>query len=231
VPVGGLSGGRGADLSSGDVPLTLPALGQGQCSARYHAAVPEAAPIRKKLKRREPFNRSRFVTFSSYRRLPLLSNPRIAGLFVETLAHARAKHGFELFAWVVMPEHAHILARPREARMVPALVSIKVSLGMRVIARWRALRATILQRITLADGRARFWQPGGGFDRVVRDDAAFSRAVRYIHRNPVERGLALRAEDWRWSSVRWWMGRREGELACDPPPGRPGSWNLWKGYV
>ena len=45
----------------------------------------------------------------------------------------------------------------------------------------------------------RFWQKGGGFDRNVRDDAEFSREVRYVHHNPVERALVTRPEDWTWS--------------------------------
>ncbi|MEZ6234888.1 MAG: hypothetical protein R3B68_11915 [Phycisphaerales bacterium] len=47
----------------------------------------------------------------------------------------------------------------------------------------------------------------------------------------MERGLVERAEDWKWSSVRWWMGRREGELGCVPPPGGWEAWRDWEGYV
>ncbi len=79
-------------------------------------------------------------------------------------------------------------------------------------------------RATRQCARARFWQHGGGFDRAQRDMDEFVRTVKYIHRNPVERGLVTRPEDWRWSSLRWWMGRREGEAECDPPPGLPGMW-------
>jgi len=38
-------------------------------------------------------------------------------------------------------------------------------------------------------GKDTFLERGGGFDRNVRDLAEFTRHVRYIHRNPVERGL------------------------------------------
>jgi hypothetical protein len=81
------------------------------------------------------------------------------------------------------------------------------------------------------DGAVRFWQKGGGFDRNVRDMEEFCREVRYVHRNPVTRGLVERPEDWKWSSVRWWMGMREGEVERDPPPGDPKPWERWLGYV
>jgi len=50
-------------------------------------------PIRRRLHRREETNRVRFVTFSCYRRLPLLVNPRICGLLVELVDRARAANG------------------------------------------------------------------------------------------------------------------------------------------
>lgn len=86
-------------------------------------------------------------------------------------------------------------------------------------------------RIDYGKGSPRFWQKGGGFDRNVRDVAEFCKEVRYIHQNPVQRGLAPRPEDWEFSSVRWWMGQREAEVPCDVPPGPAEAWSNWKGYV
>lgn len=172
----------------------------------------------------------RFVTFSCQRRLPLLGNPAIRDVFVEALTTARSRHGFELFAWVVMPEHIHLLLRPHpDAHLDEALRSMKTSVAKRVVNRWRTLGAPILDQIQTSRGAPRFWQKGGGFDRNVRDQHEFCREVRYIHRNPVERGLVEQPEGWRWSSVRWWMGQRDGEVECDPPPGDARSWAMWKG--
>ena len=131
-----------------------------------------------------------------------------------------------------MPEHVHLLVRPRsDARLDDALRSLKTSIAKRVVARWRELGAPVLSQITTSTGTVRFWQKGGGFDRNVRDLPEFCREVRYIHRNPVERELVVEPQTWRWSSVRWWMGLRDGEVECDPPPGDPRSWERWKGYV
>ena len=174
----------------------------------------------------------RFVTFSCQHRRALLSDPKTCELFLGALARARADLGLEVFAWVLMPEHVHLMCRPRPSTTLKtALVSVKMSVSRRVLARWHSTGNPILADLKDTGGRARFWLQGGGFDRNVRSEAEFADEIRYIHHNPVKRGLVSKPEDWRWSSVRWWMGRRDGEFECDPPPGRPGQWDGWKGFM
>lgn len=181
--------------------------------------------------RRESLGGARFITFSCHRRLPLLNDPEACEDFLDALDRSRTTHGVQVFAWVLMPEHVHLLARPSEqASMGLVLRSVKMAVAKRAIDRWKQAGSTP-EGITDQHGSPRFWQAGGGFDRNVRDDSEFAREVNYIHRNPVERGLVAMPSEWRWSSVRWWMGERDGEFACDPPPGPPGSWDMWKGYM
>ena len=139
-------------------------------------------PRRKHLHRWEIPGDVRYVTFSCQHRLPLLGKPAIRDVFTEALATAHRKHAFELYAWVVMPEHAHLLVRPRpEARLDQALRSLKTSVAKRVVTRWRQLHAPILDKIRNRDGTVRFWLKGGGFDRNVRHEDEFCREIRYIH--------------------------------------------------
>lgn len=156
----------------------------------------------KRMQRREIPRGVHFVTFSCTGRLPLLGNPRIRDQFTARLARARTGHRFELFAWVVMPEHVHLLMRPHpEVPVSRVLHSLKFAFAKQVLDRWRELDAPVMPTLC-ADGREpRFWQRGGGFDRNVRDAAEFTKEIGYIHRNPVKRGLVERPEDWRWSSI------------------------------
>src|SRR4051812_33170679 len=59
-----------------------------------------------------------FLTFSCYGRLPLLSKDRTRQWFLESLKEARQSHKFHLWAWVIMPEHIHLLIWP-----LPVLVT------------------------------------------------------------------------------------------------------------
>jgi putative transposase len=63
-----------------------------------------------------------FITFSCYRRLPLLKSARARDLFVKELARVREELGFRLIGYVVMPEHVHLLmSEPR--RGTPSTVA------------------------------------------------------------------------------------------------------------
>ena len=116
-----------------------------------------------------------------------------------------------------MPEHIHmIIVSTQDEWPIPRiLVAIKQPVAQSVVRRWRGLDAPILDRITASDGRVRFWQAGGGFDRNVRDLDELTREIEYIHRNPVRRGLAKEPTDWAWSSARWYAGITEGQIPID----------------
>lgn len=113
--------------------------------------------------------------------------------------------GVELIAWVVMPEHVHLIVVPPSdgsADIAAYLSHLKRTHATRILERWKQLQTPILDRIRERNGRLKYWQPGGGFDRNVRDHEELLTIVDYIHSNPVKRGLVARKEQWRWSSVR-----------------------------
>src|SRR5690349_9019179 len=77
-----------------------------------------------------------FLTFSCFHRLPLLSKDRTRIWLVEAITGARSKHGFELWAWVIMPEHVHLLLYPKQggAEIARVLADIKRPVAQRAIA-------------------------------------------------------------------------------------------------
>ena len=124
-----------------------------------------------------------FITFSCYRRRAKLT-PERRCLFERSLEMIRKKYELQVFAYVLMPEHVHLLvSEPESKELATAMQALKQSVSRRV-----ALRA-----------KEPFWQPRY-YDFNVRSQHKFIEKVRYIHRNPVERGLVNRPEDWPWSS-------------------------------
>ena len=103
-----------------------------------------------------------FLTFSCYRRLPLLSKDRSCGWLIEAIQAARGKHGFDLWAWVVMPEHVHLLLWPREPNycMKAILADIKRPVGQEAIAWLEANHSEFLARLPSAIGTVRIDDSG-----------------------------------------------------------------------
>ena len=158
------------------------------------------------------------LTFSCLRGLPLLEDDRCKRWLVLALDKARRRHGIEVWAYVVMPEHVHVLVYPHSARVCEILIAIKQS-----VARKAILRAAQPQLDLMRIGRGNkvaFWQPGGGYDRNVYGSKAVWAMIDYIHANPVRRGLVQTPEDWSWSSAGWYAGRQDVRLAMDAPPER-----------
>ncbi len=177
--------------------------------------------IRKLCRRYDDPGQAHGLTFSCYQRLPLLSKDRTRRWLIEAIDEARRRARFELWAYVIMPEHVHLLLAPRSPSVgiSQILGRIKRPVGRQAIAYLESTSPGWLARLTVvrSDGtdERRFWQAGGGYDRNVVESETAWKMVDYFHLNPVRRGLVGRPEDWEWSSARWYAGIRPVPLEID----------------
>jgi len=161
------------------------------------------------------------LTFCCFQRQALLNADRTRRWFLEALDAARAKHAFDLWAYVIMPEHVHVVIWPREPvySISEILSDIKQPVTRRAIKYLRTQAPAFLRRLRdeQPSGKVahRFWQRGGGFDRNLFKPDAIHAEIEYMHANPVRRGLVERPEDWPWSSARYFAGRADVPLALD----------------
>lgn len=159
-----------------------------------------------------------FITFSCYRRLPLLKTVRARNLFVRTLGTIRDRYGFLLVGYVVMPEHVHLLMS--EAPNATPSTILKV-LKQRVSChlRRRRMRRGCSRQLRLAfmaedNGVPRFWQ-ARFYDFTVYSKKKEREKLDYMHRNPVTRGLAKNPGEWMWSSFRCYEKGEAGLIRID----------------
>ena len=148
---------------------------------------------------------------------------RTCGWLAEAIERARKKHDFALWAFVFMPEHGHLVLRPRKPdhAISAILQSIKQPVGRRAVLYLERNAPQWLPRITRHRGGVRerlFWQSGGGYDRNIEGPGALQSMLDYVHLNPVRRGLVPRATNWRWSSAGWYAGTPTVPLIPDPIP-------------
>jgi len=156
----------------------------------------------KSLHRYEVKNYIRFLTFGCYHGLPLFNNDKIKDAFLAHLAHSRDHQNFKLYAWVIMPDHVHLLLRPDlpSNPVSEILKQIKGGFSNLVCGHWRRANAPILSRIKDSGDKIHFWQVGGGYDRNIISDEELREKFNYIHQNPIRRKLVERPQDWVWSS-------------------------------
>ena len=134
----------------------------------------------------------------------------------------------DVWAWVFMPEHVHLIVRPRREVYDMATIrrAIKRPVSDRAFAHLAEHAPHWLPRLTVSKGRRtvrRFCQKGPGYDRNVVEPVTLREMIDYLHLNPVRRGLVERAVDWPWSSARQAFDRptdpeTDGLLMIDPVP-------------
>jgi len=127
-----------------------------------------------------------FVTFSCYRRQPLLGTAAAYGVLERELEAVRARYGFVVAGYVLMPEHVHLLVGE----------PLKASLSLAI----QVLKQRTSRKLK-KPGTIQFWQRRN-YDFNVRNELKRVEKLRYMHRNPVKRGLVEKPEDWPWSSFR-----------------------------
>jgi putative transposase len=146
---------------------------------------------------------SHFITSSCYQRRPLLATPCARDLFLEVMEQIRQRHQFVVSGYVVMPEHVHLLFTEHE-RGNPSLVlaALKQTFARRLRRELRAESHTQTDSLwSTPVTMGHIWQRGF-YDFVIFTEKKRVEKLRYMHRNPVQRGLVLEPEEWLWSSFR-----------------------------
>jgi putative DNA methylase len=115
-----------------------------------------------------------------------LSRPDIAKVTSNALLHFNGTR-YLLHAWVVMPNHVHVLMTLRSGESLA-----------QILHSWKSFTANKANRLIGRTGS--FWQREF-FDRLVRNEEHFRAAIDYIEHNPVKAGLCVEPADWRFSSA------------------------------
>lgn len=103
---------------------------------------------------------------------------------------------YRLLAWAIMPNHVHVLIATMPGHPIGVVVKNWKGRTARTINQRKGRSGTLWQR--------EYW------DRFIRDEAHYLRTMAYIEANPVQAGLVVKTEDWRWSSA-WWRTASSNE--------------------
>jgi putative transposase len=158
-----------------------------------------------KLKHYDGEGTARFITLCCYRQMKYLSDPKAAELFMAKLDSMRRAYSIKILAYVIMPEHAHLVLLPSD----------NVKLGL-VIGETKSRMAREYFAKINADNRGPnvFWQKRC-YDHNCRFADVVREKINYCHNNPVKRDLVTEPGEYIWSSYNWYMGKRDVPLEID----------------
>jgi putative transposase len=128
-----------------------------------------------------------FVTSRTWESRKLFIAEPICQVFVDTLLRYRQDGAFALHAFVLMPDHFHILLTPAQDKTLERAVQLIKGGSAHALGKERQLRFPVWQR--------------GFSDHRVRDAADYAVHIRYIEQNPVRKGMVAEAAEYPWSST------------------------------
>ena len=140
-----------------------------------------------KLRRRYDDQGPRQLTFSCFRQFRFLERDRTRRWFVEALEEARLERPVELWAYVIMPEHVHLVIVPSSGAGLSKMIQ-------HVKGRF----SWLYSRKNGAHGK--LWQ-SRYYETVVRDEASLLRRIQYVEGDPVRAGIVSRPEEYPFSSA------------------------------
>ena len=150
-----------------------------------------------------------FINCSCYHRQPWLATPRRRDLFSQILEETRQRYGFVVVGYVVMPDHIHLLiSEPERGTPSTVMQVVKQRFARSVLRRKKRNSA---QSELWPDSEEHVWQRCF-YDFNVWSARKRIEKLRYMHCNPVKRGLVLEPEQWEWSSFRSYAYREVGRV-------------------
>ena len=157
-----------------------------------------------------------FITCSCYHRQPVLSAPCRRDLLLDTLEEVRQAYRFVVKGYVVMPEHFHLLiSEPEIGDPSTVMKVLKMRFARRVHKdESHSFANNAKQWGTRAE---LIWQKRF-YDFNVRTDKKRIEKLKYMHRDPIKRGLVNDPAEWPWSSFRSYLYGEPGRVRINAEP-------------
>ncbi len=170
-----------------------------------------------RLKRYDEPGHIHFWTISCHRQLDFFHHDDIKQIVIDALAQLKTKFGICLIGYVIMPDHVHVLMYPHaKGSDTPIDISILLRAFKQHVGYhgksclreyWRTHNQlwspSLTNWATNNEHGKPVWKTRG-FDFNIHKFSMLIEKLNYCHKNPITRGLVKRAENWPWSSFRYY---------------------------
>jgi putative transposase len=162
-----------------------------------------------------------FVTSTVVGFIPVFNNADLTRIFIENLRFYQDRGDFCIIAFVLMPEHFHLIIKVNDKYTVSQIMANFKRMTSRQVSAYLHAAGDQSTIALLQDAAScepacdsRLWKPR--FDSLVlTNEETLSQKIEYIHQNPVKRGLVKNAMDWPCSSARNYADRSDVLVQVD----------------
>jgi REP element-mobilizing transposase RayT len=164
-----------------------------------------------------------FITTTAVERVHLFKRDVTKRVIADSLAYMRAERWISLYAFVIMPNHVHVIVRFEEGYTLSNVMrDFKKHTSKQIIRQYQAensqqVLAFLKQAAAQVPGQEyRVWQEGYDARNVFSPDF-LRQKVEYVHNNPCQSRwqLAERPEEYTWSSARFYLQGEPTVIAVD----------------
>jgi putative transposase len=146
-------------------------------------------------------NQTYFITISTYKKANLLNTPEKLDIAYKSIKQATNKYNSQLFAWVILNNHLHILIKIDKPENLTKFIKYINSRN-----------AVLLNKIDQTPNRKVFYQY---WDKCINDENEFYTRINYIHYNPVHHNHVQKPENYTHSSYREYLNKYEDEWMAE----------------
>ena len=161
-----------------------------------------------------------FVTTTVVRFLKVFDSPQVCDILISNIKHYRSKYKFAVLAYVIMPSHFHwiVEVNPEYGTISDIMRDLKRHSSVEITdyLKNNNFYNDIFEREAagLKEQTRKFWMSSFD-DEVIRNQHMFWDKMNYIHKNPVEAGLVLKPEAYKYSSARNYVNNDHSILEVD----------------
>ncbi|MDF2156670.1 transposase [Algoriphagus sp. CAU 1675] len=160
-----------------------------------------------------------FVTFTVHQWVDVFTRDIYREKFIDGLKFCQDQKGLEIFSWVVMTNHCHLILRAKEENLSDVIRDLKKftskSIFQAIQTNPKESRREWICKLLSIEDRIWFWEEGYHGEEIYSVDF-FDNKAEYIHQNPVKAGFVDKEEEYIWSSAGDFYGVRKGKLDLVP---------------
>ena len=151
-----------------------------------------------------------FITVVTLGRLPVFRTDRLKRILADAFSEARLSSGIKIFAYVVMPDHYHVITDSslKASEVLRYLNGISARRVINYLKEEGYISSLSKLRRENSNGDHKYslWEHHSNTFLITSESMLMNKA-HYIHQNPIEKGLAVDAAEYRYSSFRYWARR------------------------